>query len=181
MAFIPKLGELKPDRNVPEWRVSMPVPVAFFAGTALTFFIEDEAEVDAPGLRVAVERVLSLGEEDRLAVSASVYENYREFLEASDLEPLDIATPTDIWRYVQPTAVHITRRSRRDRDVYVTFMCECAWEAEHGMQLVFRGGDRLVRVSYQDGHVTHADAHNIPDDQDAGLRATNSSSGGSAV
>ena len=168
MFVIPKLGELKPDRDIPEWRVSEPIPVPFFGSTALTFIIE--ADADAPDVHAAVERALALGEADRLAISAPVFENYRAFLEASDLDPLDIAMPTKVWQYVTPTAVHVRRRRRRDRDVYVAFMCECAWEPEHGLQLVFRGGDRLVRVSYQDGHLTHADAYDIPDDQDPRLR-----------
>ena len=159
-------------------KVSEPVAVSFFAGTVLTFIVEDEAEVDAPDVCAAVDRVLSLGEAERLAISEAVFENYRAFLDASDLEPLEIATPTAVWRYVKPTAVHIRRRRRRDREVYVTFMCECAWEVEHGLQLVFRGGDRLARVSDQDGHLTHADAYDIPDEQDVGLRATSSSTPG---
>src|SRR4051794_7896953 len=119
MYVIAKLGPLKPHPDVPEWQVSAPGPVPFFAGTALEFVIEVDG--DAPDLHAAVGRALSLGEADRLASSALVFENYRAFLEASDLEPLDLATPADVWRYVTPTAVHVKRRSRRDRDVYVTF------------------------------------------------------------
>ena len=120
-------------------------------------------------MHAAIERVLSLGDADRLATSSRVFENYRVFCEASDLAPLDIPAPAEVWNHVTPTAVHV-RRGRRDRDVYVAFMCECAWEPEHGLQLVFRGGDRLVRVSAQDGHITQADAHGILDDQDPGMR-----------
>ena len=91
MFVIPKLGELKPDRDIPEWRVSEPIQVSFFAGTALAFIIP--ADADAPDVHAAVERVLSLGEADRLATSVPVFENYRVFLEASHFEPLDIASP----------------------------------------------------------------------------------------
>jgi len=168
MFVIPLLGELKPRRDIPEWQVSQPIPVSFFAGTALEFIIE--ADADSPDVHAAIERVLSLGEADRLDASTPVFENYRAFLEASDLEPLDIATPTKVWQYVTPTAIHVKRRHRRDRDIYVALMCECEWEPEHGLQLVFRGGKRLVRVSDQDGHLTRADAYNLPDDQDPGMR-----------
>lgn len=34
--------------------------------------------------------------------------------------------------------------------------CECAWEPEHGLQLVFASGERLSRVSPYDGHLTWA-------------------------
>ena len=102
MFVIPKWRELKPHRDIPEWQVSDPIPVSFFAGTALTFIIE--ADADAPDVHAAVERVLSLGDADRLAVSAPVFEHYRVFLEASHLAPLDITTPMKVWQYVTPTA-----------------------------------------------------------------------------
>jgi hypothetical protein len=35
------------------------------------------------------------------------------------------------------------------------------------LQLVFRQGRQLTRVSGQDGHLTHADAYNVPDSEDA--------------
>ena len=50
--------------------------------------------------------------------------------------------------------------------VYVQVACECAWESEHGLQLVFRQGATLSRVSDQDGHLTHADAYDLPEDQE---------------
>ena len=49
--------------------------------------------------------------------------------------------------------------------------CECEWEQEHGLQLVFRQGKKLTRVSDQDGHLTKADAYGIPDNEDKLLSA----------
>jgi len=42
--------------------------------------------------------------------------------------------------------------------VYVSVECECSWEPEHGLQLVFRGGARVTKVGPYDGHLT-----NVPD------------------
>lgn len=44
--------------------------------------------------------------------------------------------------------------------------CECDWEEEHGLQLVFRQGKKLTRISDQDGHLTEADAYDKPDEED---------------
>jgi len=44
--------------------------------------------------------------------------------------------------------------------------CECDWEPEHGLQLVFRQGRKLTRISAQDGHLTEADAYDKPDEED---------------
>jgi len=43
---------------------------------------------------------------------------------------------------------------------------ECDWEREHGLQIIYRHGCELSRVSAQDGHVTHTDAFGLPEDQD---------------
>ncbi len=39
--------------------------------------------------------------------------------------------------------------------MYVQIAADCDWEPEHGLQLVYRGGNELVRVSEQDGHLTN--------------------------
>ncbi|MFC7668884.1 DUF6985 domain-containing protein [Hymenobacter humi] len=44
---------------------------------------------------------------------------------------------------------------------------ECEWEVEHGLQLVFRQGRMLTRVSQYDGHLTESQAEDIPEEQDA--------------
>lgn len=44
--------------------------------------------------------------------------------------------------------------------------CGCEWEEEHGLQLVFKEGKKLTRISGYDGHITAADAYDIPDEQD---------------
>lgn len=38
--------------------------------------------------------------------------------------------------------------------LHVVLGCECAWEPEHGLQLVFRDGRRLTRISQFDGDLT---------------------------
>jgi len=48
----------------------------------------------------------------------------------------------------------------------VKICAECTWEPEHGLQIVYREGSVLSRVSDQDRHLTHADAHGLPESQD---------------
>lgn len=51
--------------------------------------------------------------------------------------------------------------------MYVAVDCRCDWEEEHGLQLVFRQGRMLTRVSDQDGHLTEAHAYGRVDEPDA--------------
>ena len=37
---------------------------------------------------------------------------------------------------------------------YLCISCECDWEKEHGLQLIFENGQILIRASGQDGHFT---------------------------
>jgi hypothetical protein len=53
----------------------------------------------------------------------------------------------------------ISRRSYRDKGIYVSLECGCDWEEEHGMQLVFKNGLQVVKVGPFDGHLTNADAY----------------------
>jgi hypothetical protein len=53
----------------------------------------------------------------------------------------------------------VTRRAYGDRGIYISLECECEWEEEHGLQIVFKNGLRVNKVGPYDGHVTHSDAY----------------------
>lgn len=125
---------------------------------------------------IALSNFLNLGPEARQQVAPLVWQNCKEMLEAIDYDEQDkklwdIKASEEIWSFVQIKNVYIERRDRRGRDIYVTVSCECDWEQEHGLQLVFRQGKKLTRVSAIDGHLTEADAYDKPDDQDELLSA----------
>nr|WP_206680680.1 hypothetical protein [Hymenobacter polaris] len=71
-------------------------------------------------------------------------------------QPLrDIKDENEIWKFVWPTDIYVSRRPYNEPDIYVQVTCECDWEQEHGLQLVFKQGKKITRVSEQDGHLTH--------------------------
>ncbi len=72
----------------------------------------------------------------------------------------------EVWEYVHPSEIFVRRRSRREKGVYVQITAECDWEPEHGLQIIYRRGKELSRVSDQDGHLTQTDAYDLPEDQD---------------
>jgi hypothetical protein len=47
------------------------------------------------------------------------------------------------------------RIAGRDQRVYVSVECECDWEPEHGLQIVFRDGATVTKVGPYDGHVVY--------------------------
>ena len=165
------VGELKQDTTIEEWLISEAFEVPFFDNCKLNFtFMNDE-----PGFLNESDSTLSnffsLGKQTRLEASELVYENCRKFLEDVGYDEADkylweIKDKNKIWDFVNPTGVYVSKRSRRDCDIYIQIACECDWEQEHGLQLVFRQGRKLTRVSSQDGHLTEADAYDKPDEQD---------------
>jgi hypothetical protein len=81
------LGKLSQDPDVPEWLISLPVPVPFFNTEELQF-VFDEGLPEFGVSRDAVEAVrnfMALGEAARMAASMAVYQNYREYVQRNRL------------------------------------------------------------------------------------------------
>lgn len=169
------IGSLKQDESFSDWWKSTEIEIPFMDNEKLTItFMDFEPEHDTAFIEEsdqALENFLKLTVDDRNLISELAYKNCMDFLEAvgydEDDEPLwKIKNPQEIWNFVQPAEIYVSRRSRRDEDIYVQIVCECDWEQEHGLQFVFRQGKQLTRISSQDGHITEADAYDTPDSED---------------
>lgn len=165
---LPALGPLHPDQDIPEWLVSSPIPVPYFDNLPLTFTMDGLKEEDSVEVNDAIVGFLKLAASDRCAASPYVYKNYLHMAGLVSKEDLycDIPRADIVWNYVTPSQIYVSRRHRRDKLIYILIAAECEWEPEHGLQIVYRKGVELSRVSDQDGHVTHADAYDVPEEQD---------------
>ena len=160
------LGRLTPDDHFDDWFESAPVSVPLALDRKLEFVVRGFADDPAPDQFVAaIGRFLTLGAETRKYAAPYVFRNYENFMGDIDPPPDDvlIAGPADVWDHVRPTYVSVCRHKGT---VYVTLKAECDWEEEHGLQLVFRHGHQLSRVSAQDGHLRHCDAYGVPESED---------------
>jgi hypothetical protein len=168
-------GQLTQDKDLPVWWKSQPLEIPFFDNSRLaiifsgfepTEYLDFFKEADG-----ALANFLQLTPADRLSLSDLAYKNCIDFLDAVDVDEADeplraIKDKTDIWKFIYPTVLYVTRRPYKEQDMYVQIACECVWEQEHGLQLVFRQGKKLTRISDQDGHLTEADAYGKPDEED---------------
>lgn len=160
------VGQMVEDPQFPgEW-TSQEVPVPFFDGEKLPVsFVDFDPDGDKEALAEAdkaLANFFALDKSYRESISPLVYKNCREFLEAigfdEDYQDMwDIKDEKEIWQFVQPTEISVTPHPDNEYDMYVQVLCECDWEQEHGLQLVFRQGKKLIRVSGQDGHLTDSD------------------------
>lgn len=169
------IGLLKQDERFPDWWNGKEVEIPFFDNHPLqVVFMHFEPEQDKAFITEAdqaLRNFLKLSPMDRDAISELVHRNCMEFLAVVGFDGGNdhlrkIKRNDEIWNFVYPTTIYLTRRHRRDQDIYVFVACECDWEQEHGLQLVFRQGKQLTRISDQDGHLTEADAYDKPDEAD---------------
>ena len=173
------LGEMVP-RDFEDWWQGRDLELPFFDHQPLpVVFMGVHPGLDpqfAKDADAALRAFLAKTSADRLRASRPVFDNCQEFMEAVGVNEdnqamAELQKVEDIWRFVHPQTVYLSRRSRRDLSVYLHISCQCDWEEEHGLQLVFRRGQDLVRVSAEDGHVTESDAYDRPDEEDAMLWA----------
>jgi len=168
------IGRLKQEDSFPDWWKSEEIAIPFLDNDKLTItFMDFEPEHDKTFIEEADQALtnfLKLDVNDRNLISDLAYKNCMDFLDAVEFneadEPLrQIKNHNEIWKYIQPTEIYITRRPYKEQDIYVQIACECDWEQEHGLQLVFRQGKKLTRISDQDGHLTEADAYDKLDEE----------------
>ena len=168
-----RIGQLTQDKDFHDWWRSEETEIPFFDGKRLTIIFTDfEPEADSTFLEEAdsaISNFLRFDKQDRLKLSDLVFKNYADFLEAignDDEHKLTLRSIEDIWDFVRPIEIYVTRRPYGEMDMYVQIHCGCEWEEEHGLQLVFRQGRQITRVSEIDGHITEADAYGKPDSED---------------
>lgn len=168
-----QIGQLTQDKNFPDWWRSRAIEIPFFDNKPLSIvFMDFEPQADLKFINeadFALSNFLLLNKPDRLRITDLVFKNYSDFLETigdKDEYNLTLNTNEGIWDYVHPIEIYVTQRPYNDMDIYVQIHCNCDWEEEHGLQLVFRQGRQLTRVSDIDGHLTEADAYDKPDSED---------------
>ena len=155
------IGSLK-NADFDDWWVSKPQSIGFLDQEEMTFTITDyNPNEDVKLMEAADETIrnfLVKTPNDREVISNYVYQNCMDFLEAIGYDEADeqlwaIKDLREIWNYVTPREIYITREPYEDKDVYLRLTFSCEWEQEHGLQLVFNQKGKLVRVSEDDGHI----------------------------
>lgn len=143
-----------------DWHVSEPVTVAALDDVTARIFLEGYDDDPAPDeVHAALRTFLTMDAAALHAAAVPVFEYYRETVELVGFDDPDepmpvIADPDRVWEHVRIGDEVTVGRSPRDGRVYVSVECECAWEAEHGLQIVFRDGATVTKVGPYDGSMT---------------------------
>lgn len=162
---IPGLGTFTEDADL-GWYRSAPIPVAVLGGAdcqiILDGYDDDPAKED---FHTAIRTFLALDESALKAAAPHIFAYYRDVMDDIAPHPDDeghvaIAGPENVLDHVRlGTEPTVSRDSYGDEHVYVSVECKCAWEEEHGLQIVFRDGATVTKVGPYDGHLTNAAAY----------------------
>ncbi|WP_166336195.1 DUF6985 domain-containing protein [Sphingobacterium chungjuense] len=156
------IGVLQQDQHFDDWWHSRSISVPYIDGQELVFtFIDFNPGEDEAFISEADEvtrSFLSLNAADRESASTHIYKNCMEFLDAigyndQDAALWEIKNQEEIWHHVRYNQCFISREPYEDHQVYLILSCECDWETEHGLQLVFNKQGKLIRVSAEDGDI----------------------------
>ena len=169
------IGNLYRKNENEDWKSEKDIAIPFLNNIKLpVFYYLDSIEKDTSFEKEADEalkNILQLKKPEILEVAKHLFENLQEFkslVGLNDVTPelRNLTNEIEIWKYINPSCLTVERRAYEDKNIYVVIPCNCDWEEEHGLQMVFRKGKILTRVSDIDGHLTNADAFDIPDKED---------------
>lgn len=125
------------------------------------------------GIARAIRSFIALRPSALAEVEEHVFRYYldcKAHLEPGDAGYVEIATAKDVWKHVDFGFEATVGRRKDDGKVYISLECNCDWEPEHGLQLVFKEGCRVNKVGPFDGHVTTSDAYADPSLEDVVYR-----------
>ena len=162
---IPDLGTVVKDADL-GWYRSAPIPVPVLGGAPCLITVDgyddDPAQED---FHAVIRNFLALDHSALVEAASSIYAYYRDAMDdvladGDDEWHVEISGPEDVLAHVQlGNEPIVVRDSNGDQRVYVSVECECAWEPEHGLQIVFRDGATVTKVGPYDGHLTNSAAH----------------------
>ena len=159
---VPGIGPVTED-DESGWYFSEPLAIPGLRGRVCRIVLEGYAEhPKQEEFHVAIANLLS-SERDLLHDAEEYvylyYKDVRSTLFPSDAGHIDIDR-AHLWEHVQVgNEPIVSRRAHGDKGIYVSLECNCDWEPEHGLQLVFKDGRTVKKVGPYDGHLANSDAY----------------------
>jgi hypothetical protein len=168
MAFALNIPGLGPVTRTPEgWyrSAAVTVPALGRDGRGATCHVLLDGYDDDPAkdeFHAVIARFLTIGESVLKAAARPIFEYYQDITSCltDDEISVSLSSPDEVWEHIHAgDEVFVKRESHRDRHVYISVEFVCDWEPEHGLQIVFRGGQVVTRVGPYDGRLTNAAAY----------------------
>lgn len=157
---IPLLGRVTKDTEFDSY-YSEPIALAVLDGQTCRIVLERyDLDPKKDDFHSAIANFLSIDSSVLKAVETHIFDYYEECRGACDEELVEIASPSEVWRHIDfGDKAIVLRREYGDQGIYVLLDCDCDWEEEHGLQIVFKNGQKVNKIGQFDGHLTNSDAY----------------------
>jgi hypothetical protein len=172
---LPGVGAFEKDEEL-DWYLSSPLPIPVLGSAQCSIVIaggydEDPAKED---FHTAIRNFLSISPSVLKDIEPHIFKYYQDcnrYWKPGDEQYLYISSPEGVWRHIQlGLEAHVSRRSVRAKEIYISLECKCDWELEHGLQIVFKNGLVVNKIGPYDGHLTYSDAFGDDDLEDVVYR-----------
>jgi hypothetical protein len=149
--IIHPFGKISRDKYVSHTYNSEPIQIEFpvDATTVVSLHSEDKTELERYG--AAFDKLMATDISNKVDLEKLIFEFYTRIkkYDTGDYQIIAINSPEEIWSHISVNSIVI----RTDgSSVYIQVELDCDWDIEHGMQIVYRDGDALVRVGENDGN-----------------------------
>ena len=160
---IPGLGSVTKDLRFGFYE-SDPMPIPALGEKECRVAVEDyDDDPNKDEFHVAIANFLSIDSSVLRVAEEQIFRYYKKCnddWDPDDEEYIAIKAPHDVWDHIQlGDQPAVRRRAYGDKAIYVLLECNCDWEPEHGLQIVFQNGLTVNKVGPYDGHLTNSDAY----------------------
>ena len=154
---VPGIGTISNHEDIDNWLATELIPIPVLGNRTRRIVLEDtESYPPIEDYYAAIRNFLAIDHSALATIEQEVYDYY-EVCNASwdddEEEFVHIDRPVDVWGHVRFGTHPCVKRHFENLRVYVSVECECDWEHEHGLQIVFRDGLEVNKIGAFDGHL----------------------------
>jgi hypothetical protein len=154
--IVPLVSKISDRRRKP---VPIPVLGGKLCAICLAGYTWDKRKDD---FDAAIANFLSLDATALKEAEGYIFQYYKDCEDdwkSYDDEFKPIKSPSAIWKHVRlGNEPRVFRSRTAGKGIYISIKCGCDWEQEHGMEIVFKDGRKLVKVGPDDGNPTNENA-----------------------
>ena len=166
------IGELTQDKNFEQWWKSELIEIPLLNNKKVEIaFIDFIPEIDTDFIKEADEALkvfLEKSEYEKTLLTPLLFKHCMKYRNASGSDQVDqnlwkIKDENKILDFISGEHIIVTRSHGKNEMIYVNLNCECEWDKEHGLQILYRKGQKLTRISEQDGDISEVDFYENPE------------------
>lgn len=149
--IVEPFGKISKDRYMSDIYHSEPITIKLPVDATVVVSLHADNMIELESCGASFRKLASIDMSHKDDLEKHIFEFYTRVkkYETRSHHIVSIASSKDIWKHIAENSIAI---KIQDNCVYIQIELDCDWDAEHGMQIVYRDGDQLVRVGENDGN-----------------------------